>query len=392
MASPCQNSVSLADKLADPSRPVFLLGHVPPAKGTPLEKCQEIGDKFAARSNTLASDGFIVYDIQDEPRGDRPFPFRELMDSSAYAAMLTRYNDCLVYKCVADADFDQWTRRASEEHGHSAVNLVGRPSSQAEYAGPTLPAAMEHVRQSKRLKFGCVCIAERHTMEAAHSRNKQYPTEHLNMMRKQSNGADWFISQAVYDCEPTIRLIRDYATLCRKQAVTPKKIVLTFCPVSKPKTMHFIKWLGVRVPEQVEREILQADSPVDKSIKVLCGHLRRILTECAGAGVPLGINCESVSIYRAEIDAVHELFCRMQKILLDTRGSPWKVQWVDVPMTPVVMMANREKEEEPESKHALTATSNDVLQAGLVGALVGGALVGIGVVLGGTSKPGASSM
>ena len=103
----------LAARLADPSRPVFLLGDVPPGEGTPPGQCQTICRKFLSRSATLASDGFIVYDIQDEPgRSDvkRPFPFRRVMDSSRYAATLARSSGkpCLVYKCVADAAFGEW--------------------------------------------------------------------------------------------------------------------------------------------------------------------------------------------------------------------------------------------------------------------------------------------
>lgn len=323
----------LSARLADPSRPVFLLGDVPPGEGTPPGKCQTICNKFMSRSRALASDGFIVYDIQDEPGRsdmDRPFPFRRVMDSSGYAALLSRSSgkQCLIYKCVADPNFEEWLDRATNEHGHSAINLVGRASSGGTYEGPTISEAM--ALTAKKTHFGCVCIAERHTLEAAAARGKQYPTEHLNMLRKQKAGAEWFISQAVYDPEPTIRLLKDYAAICRESGVTPRKVVLTFAPVSRAKTMNFIKWLGVKVPTETETEILAAEKPVDKSVELLCEMLKTILSECSGAGVPLGISCESVSIFRAEIDGVHELFRRLQGIMLDARGSPWKVHWVEV--------------------------------------------------------------
>ena len=137
----------LRKRLADPSRPVFLLGDVPPGEGTPPGRCQEIADKFLQRSRPLATDGFIVYDIQDEPGRtdmDRPFPYRRVMDSSAHAALLARSSgrECLVYKCVADANFDTWLQTAKSTHGHSAINLVGRASSEGEYVGPTISVAM----------------------------------------------------------------------------------------------------------------------------------------------------------------------------------------------------------------------------------------------------------
>mmetsp|Transcript_10753 Transcript_10753/g.16499 ORF Transcript_10753/g.16499 Transcript_10753/m.16499 type:complete len:385 (+) Transcript_10753:74-1228(+) len=374
----------LSSRLADPSRPVFLLGDVPPGEGTPPGKCQTICNKFMARSRALASDGFIVYDIQDEPgRSDmeRPFPFRRVMDSSRYGALLSRSSgkQCLIYKCVADPDFEEWVEKATVEHGHNAINLVGRASSEGAYEGPTISEAMDIVR--KKNQFGCVCIAERHTLEAAEKRGKAYPTEHQNMIRKQKAGAEWFISQAVYDPEPTIRLLKDYSALCREQGIVPNKVVLTFAPVSRKKTLNFIKWLGVKVPEESETKILEAEKPIDASVDLCCEILKKILSECVGVGVPLGISCESVSIYKAEIDGVHELFRKLQEILLDTRGSPWKVQWVEV--LPFSNSAEK-KEEATQEEKALVPVNNDLLlHASFLGAVIGGSLFAMGVVLGG---------
>ena len=120
----------LVERLADPARPVFLLGDVPPGEGTPPGKCQDIAGKFIARSRPLAKDGYIVYDIQDEPgRTDmeRPFPFRRVMDSSGYAALLARSSgkECLVYKCVADKHFDQWLETAKDTHATAPSTWLG---------------------------------------------------------------------------------------------------------------------------------------------------------------------------------------------------------------------------------------------------------------------------
>ena len=50
-------------------------------------------------------------------------------------------------------------------------------------------------------------------------------------------GAEWFVSQAVYDPAPTIRLLRDYGDACREAGLTPCKVVLTFAPCGRAKTM-----------------------------------------------------------------------------------------------------------------------------------------------------------
>lgn len=373
----------LHERLANPARPVFLLGDVPPGEGTPPHKCSEIANKFVSRSKMLAADGYIVYDIQDEPGRtdeDRPFPFRRVMDSSTHAALLANLSgrECLVYKCVADPNFESWL-----ENTNGAINLVGRASSAGNYEGPTISEAMDMVESKEDVHFGCVCIAERHTLEAAQQRGKTYPTEHVNMVRKIKAGAKWFISQAVYDAEPTIRLLKDYATLCKQKGIAPRKVVLTFAPVSRKKTMSFIKWLGVRVPTETEELILGAEKPIEKSIEYLCDVLREILLECSGVGVPLGISCESVSIFKAEIDGVHELFRRLQTILLDSRGSPWKVQWLEV-MPPAGKIDDDADGVENEAIVAIDPSEK--VRTLLLGVLVGSATVSLGVILGGKGK------
>ena len=328
---------TLEASLKDPSRPTFLHGLTPPLESTTPDAARTIAAKFVARSRVLASDGFIVYDIQDEPSrsgAERPYPFRQLMDSASYAAEVRAASgkECLVYKCVNDAQFENWIRKARAVHGHRCLNVVGRPSADGPAKGPTTKEAMVLVEKTSGVSFGCVCIPERHTDEYAQRRGKAAPGEHLNMLRKQQAGAEWFVSQAVYDPAPTIRLLRDYGDACRAAGLTPCKVVLTFAPCGRPKTMTFLKWLGIRVPEEAERRILDAESPVDESVALLCETLEKILDETQDCGVPLGVSVESVSIFRKEIDAVHELMRRTQAIALDKRGIKWRVVWEDANM------------------------------------------------------------
>ena len=290
----------------------------------------EIAEKFVARARNLATDGYIVYDIQDEDgRTDlpRPFPFRRTLDPSSYGGCLARASgkQAIIYKCaVGDKreDFERWVDKTTKTHGHAAVNVVGGATSSKENGGVDVPAASKILRD-QGVAIGGICIAERHLtrLEAGKA------GEHLNMQRKVDMGFQWFISQAIYDAAATVKLLQDYGRLCRARGVTPKKVVLTFAPCGRAKTMTFIKWLGVCVPEVTEKAILEADSPVATSVELLCGLLRTILTDAAGCGVPLGISVESVSIFKEEIDAAETLFRKTQQLLLDAQGTPWCVRW-----------------------------------------------------------------
>ena len=62
-------------------------------EGAKPEELKETARKFVERSATLATDGFIVYDIQEEKGRTpepRPFPFRKLDDPSHFAKVGTR--------------------------------------------------------------------------------------------------------------------------------------------------------------------------------------------------------------------------------------------------------------------------------------------------------------
>jgi hypothetical protein len=92
--------------------------------------------------------------------------------------------------------------------------------------------------------------------------------------------------------------IVEYGKLCRAEGKAAKKILLTFTPCGRPKTMKFLHWLGVSVPEATEKAILDAESPVATSVNLLCDMFKEILLQTAKSGVPLGVSIEHVSIFR----------------------------------------------------------------------------------------------
>ena len=135
---------------------------------------------------------------------------------------------------------------------HNAFNLVGAPSSKMNYSGLKLPEAGALLRKRGGCAYGCVAIPERHTKKG---------NEDENMVSKVEFGADWFITQGVFAAGPISKLLNEYGDLCRKRGLVPRKVILTFAPCGRPKTMTFIKWLGMYVPEEAEKRIFSAESP-----------------------------------------------------------------------------------------------------------------------------------
>ena len=299
--------MDLKAKLPDPGQTVLLYGTTPPRLGTAAESVASAADKLAARLAGLPLDGVVVYDIQDETGRSsepRPFPFVGTVDPREYAKLFRM--PAIVYKALGRMDEAQWRSWLAESRESvEFLSIVGRPASRVPYPLP-LSRAIRIAAETRRFIVGGVVIAERHDAERS---------EAARLLAKGIEGCGYFISQAVYHAPPTQRLLADYLRDCRGAGTAPRRVILTFAPCGREKTLAFIRWLGVNVSAETERAILGAASPLAKSIEICRDNLRRILDGAYSSQIPLGVNVESVSINRDEIDASVDLFHALREVL-----------------------------------------------------------------------------
>ena len=237
----------LKDKLLDPASAVLLYGSTPPRTGTGEDAVQQAAGKLAARLAPLPLDGVVVYDIQDESgrtATPRTFAFTGTVDPRSYSSLLAARTKkpVITYKCVGDLDeagWRAWLDDAAHIHGVGFVSIVGRPTSGVRYALPLSNAIRLAAAHPAGFAVGGVAIAERHTAERSES---------ARLLAKGIEGCGYFISQTVYHADASVRLLADYARDCRGAGVRPRRIVLSFSPVGRAKTMEFLNWLGVRIP------------------------------------------------------------------------------------------------------------------------------------------------
>ena len=81
------------------------------------------------------------------------------------------------------------------------------------------------------------------------------------------------------------------------------------------KTLEFLSWLGVDVPRWIQNELRHADDPLDASFEQALATALELMVYCRRLGVPFGLNVESVSIRRAEIESSVNLAARLQEEL-----------------------------------------------------------------------------
>ena len=304
----------LKEKLLDPGSAVLLYGSTPPRAGTGAAAVQEAADKLAARLAPLPIDGVVVYDIQDESGRTavpRPFAFAGTVDPRSYASLLAARTGktAITYKCVGNLDqagWQAWLADSARIHAVQFLSIVGRPTSGVRYPLALSQAIRLAASHPAGFTVGGVAIAERHTAKRSES---------ARLLAKGIDGCGYFISQTVYHADASVRLLADYARDCRGAGVKPRRIVLTFSPVGREKTMAFLNWLGVRIPPETARAILGAAQPLQKSIDICRDNLRRILEQPYAREIPLGINVESVSINKDEIDASVDLFHALREVI-----------------------------------------------------------------------------
>ena len=170
--------------------------------------------------------------------------------------------------------------------------LVGATSS-AQKTRLDLTRAYEIAGEFKNLASGGVCIAERHGKKG---------DEPQRMLEKIRLGAKFFVSQAIFDADLARKFLEDCAA-----AEISEPIFLTFSTAGNPKTLEFIKWLGVSVPQSVESRLNASADYLAQSCEIIKEIWRELKSFGDKNGLNLSANVESVMAKRAEIEASLEL-------------------------------------------------------------------------------------
>lgn len=306
----------LFEKLDHGLTGIRLYGIAPPKLATDPEKLRDIAAQQVARLRMLVPDGLVVYDIQDEPgrSGEpRPFPFLPTVNPEVYAytALAELAIPKIVYRCVGAHPreaFSSWidTVRTAAD-GRLSV-FVGAPRGRSNSQGLPLAEAYQLARDVPNLVLGGIAIAERHVAKE---------DEHQRMLAKQDAGCRFFITQSVYDAASTRSLLSDYALSLEAGGHQPVPLVLTFSPCGSVRTLEFMKWLGISFPRWLENELRHSTDPLERSIDLCENVFIDVQNYAREKHLPIGINVESISIRKSEVEASVELYQRLSARLVD---------------------------------------------------------------------------
>src|SRR3954451_11694735 len=291
---------------------VLLYGITPPSLTTPPGRAEEIAQATLERLGSPGLDGLVIYDVDaesDRSKQSRPFPFMPMMDPADF---LDRHlsdwtGPVVVYRAVGkytEANLTSWLTEVDADRVLTV--LVGAaPSHQA--VKPRLTDAYRlHASLERRPGIGGVTIAERHVRTGQ---------EHRRMLSKQMDGCEFFISQVCYDLDHSRDLLSDYVHLCRDEGIVRRPVVLTLAPCGSMKTLEFMSWLGIDVPRWLQTELARSQDPLAESYDQCLTNARALIRFCRRLGLPFGINVESLTNRKVEIQASVDLAREIGELL-----------------------------------------------------------------------------
>ncbi|MBW0090852.1 5,10-methylenetetrahydrofolate reductase [Pseudonocardia sp. KRD-184] len=307
-----RETTAAAGLLARTRDGVLLYGLTPPRATTTPEQADAVAGAALARLRSVRVDGLVLYDVDDEADRSstpRPFPFLPMMDPAVF---LDRHlggwtGPVVVYRAVSKYSGDELGRWLSGTPRDRVLTVLVGAASRDQAVRTSLPDAYRrHAALARPPRMGGVVIAERHAGAGA---------EHRRMLRKQEAGCEFFVSQVCYDLDRTRTLLSDYAYGCRDGGVDPRPVVLTLAPCGSVTTLEFMSWLGIDVPGWLRTEITRSADPLAVSYEQCVVNARTLVAFCRRLGLPFGINVESLTNRRVEIEASVDLAREVRGLL-----------------------------------------------------------------------------
>lgn len=292
---------------------ILLYGITPPKAQTEPEKVAQIAEKSLAVLCSLDIDALVVYDVQDESARtseERPFPFTSALDPFSYASEHLHQLKIpkIIYRPAgkfSSAELATWLNDLKANQFYPV--FVGLPSP--DYVAKTsLTEAYkiwrdEHADHSV---IGAVTIPERHAV---------LKDEDIRILDKVSCGVSYFISQCIFNVEYTKKTLEDLLATCTSKNQHVPTIIFTLTICGSLKTLQFMEWLGIHIPDDIKQELEVCENPAARSVEIALATAKELISYCQEKSIPFGFNIESVATRKIEVDASLELLSTLSQLL-----------------------------------------------------------------------------
>ena len=307
------------DKIRKAKRPVVAYEILPPREkdGT----LNSYAEKISSLLSQTHIDAINIPEVHDEDeRGIRPVKNLERAEAREFGKLLQDNVgiEVIVNRVTVHQDLDyqkNWIKETFYDYDIENLILVGGEKNDTKYIGPSVNETSEYItRDLNTGKFDVFC-------GGITIPSRKMESERL--LRKGSNGIEFFTSQVLYDSTKTKKMLKYYHEICKKNNVLPRRILLSFAPVSSEDNINFLKWLGVDIPQGTEKRLKKDnDKMSNESLKIASEILNDILSnnEKLGITVPIGLNVEHIMSYnfQSSINMLQELSKIYRKFCIKT--------------------------------------------------------------------------
>ena len=298
----------IRDKVKKPRRPVVLYEILPPR-----EKDGSLNSYAETISSLLSQthiDGINIPEIRDEKRnGAKPVNSLSRAEPRKFGHLLQDIVgvEAIINRVVVHQPIKkelEWVEETYDKYEIENFIIVGGESRKINYPGPTVNEALNKISfdnkyHKKEIFCGGICIPRREK-------------ESNNIIRKSRNGAEFFTTQVIYDSSKVIKMLKQYHKKCKQQGTFPRRMLLSFAPVSSQKNIEFLKWLGVEISSETEKYLngrpgKMIDRSLDVAIEILYDTLKYIQDN--KLIIPIGLNVEHIMSYnfQSSIEMLQEL-------------------------------------------------------------------------------------
>jgi len=302
-------------KIKERESGILLYGITPPkAKASP-EKVRETAERTLNTLSSLDIDALVVYDVQDESartNEERPFPFSSSLDPFEYSSQYLNQLPVpkIIYRPAGSFNAEELASWLCGLKGHGCFPIfVGLPSPD-HVVKTSLPEAYalwrHHYGDSV---VGAVTIPERHAV---------LKDEDVRILDKVDHGVSFFISQCIFNVEYTRKTLEDLVGACAKRGRPVPTIIFTLTICGSPRTLDFMEWLGIHIPDDIKEDLKRSDNAVARSVQIATSIAQDLITFCVEREVPFGFNIESVATRKEEIDASVDLLNTIAGLLKTT--------------------------------------------------------------------------
>ena len=262
----------IKDKIKRPRRPVVAYEILPPR-----EKDGTL-NSYAANISSLLSqthiDAINIPEVRDEvARGERPVKNQLRAEPREFGRLLQDIVgvEAIVNRVVVHQKLNdelKWLEETNKKYEIENLITVGGESRSIDYPGPSVNEALAAIKKNENIDLLCGGIS-------IPSREK----ESLKLIEKSENGSEFFTTQVLYDSSKIIKMISHYQKRCDEKKTFPRRLLLSFAPVSSEKNIKFLKWLGVEIPAETEKLLIEdlskmTEKSMEIAVNVLQGNFK----------------------------------------------------------------------------------------------------------------------